>query len=175
MTKLLENDTILLRALEPDDLELLYRWENDTELWKFGAGMAPFSRFALRQYIIDAQQDIYHTKQLRLMVVRKTDGVCVGTVDLYDFDAFNGKAGVGILIDTDHQQKGYGVSALALLEEYAFGFLKLHQLYALVPEENAGSVKLFAKAGFRRTATLNEWLSSGKNYRDVVVMQKFGI
>ena len=33
---LLSNDRVRLRALEPEDLELLYRWENDPELWEVG-------------------------------------------------------------------------------------------------------------------------------------------
>lgn len=69
MSKLLQDDTILLRALEPEDLDILYEWENDTDLWKYGSSLSPFSRFALRQYLVYAQQDIYQTKQLRLMIV----------------------------------------------------------------------------------------------------------
>lgn len=33
---LLSNDRVRLRALEPEDLGLLYRWENDPELWEVG-------------------------------------------------------------------------------------------------------------------------------------------
>ena len=34
-TRFLEDEVIRLRALEPEDLELLYRWENDSALWAF--------------------------------------------------------------------------------------------------------------------------------------------
>ena len=30
----LENKKIKLRALEPEDLDFLYKWENDTKFWK---------------------------------------------------------------------------------------------------------------------------------------------
>ena len=30
MSQLLSNDIVTLRALEPTDLDILYRWENDT-------------------------------------------------------------------------------------------------------------------------------------------------
>ena len=42
----LENETIRLRALEPEDLELLYRWENNPELWSLGNTMSPYSRYS---------------------------------------------------------------------------------------------------------------------------------
>ena len=46
--KWLENDTIRLRALEPEDLDLLYAWENDTSLWEFGSTLVPYSRYVDR-------------------------------------------------------------------------------------------------------------------------------
>ena len=64
-------DTLFLRPLEPEDLDLLYQWENDTRLWKNGSTLTPFSRFALRQYLADARQDIYQARQLRMMIVEK--------------------------------------------------------------------------------------------------------
>ena len=32
---LLQNDIIALRALEPEDLELFYVWENNAEYWQY--------------------------------------------------------------------------------------------------------------------------------------------
>jgi diamine N-acetyltransferase len=93
-------------------------------------------------------------------------------VDLYDFDAFHQKAGVGILIDRAYQQGGFATSALALLEKYAFDFLKLHQLYAFVPKTNTSSLKLFEKAGFIHAAILKDWISWQHSFEDAIVMQK---
>ena len=33
---MLEGSNILLRAVEPDDLDFLYRCENDTSVWRYG-------------------------------------------------------------------------------------------------------------------------------------------
>ena len=43
MSQLLSNDIITLRALEPTDLDTLYRWENDTTLWAVSDTVAPYS------------------------------------------------------------------------------------------------------------------------------------
>lgn len=65
---LLENHQIKLRAVEPEDLDLLYSWENETTLWIHGNTLAPYSKLVLRQYINDAlEMDIYQSKQLRLI------------------------------------------------------------------------------------------------------------
>ena len=81
---LLENEILKLRAVEPDDLEMLYIWENDPQLWLVGNTRQPLSKFALKQYIIDTHKDIYESRQLRLMIVEKKNNQTIGTVDLYD-------------------------------------------------------------------------------------------
>ena len=66
----LENDTLRLRALEPEDLDILYKWENDTNLWWVGCTTEPYSRYILKEYIAYSDKTIYEKKQLRLMIVR---------------------------------------------------------------------------------------------------------
>jgi|SRR5690554_3423625 diamine N-acetyltransferase len=172
MNKLLENNQIGLRAPEPEDLDILYLWENDTSLWEYGASITPYSRFDLKQYLIDNKHDIYIDKQLRLIVVNKSDGATIGAVDLYDFEPFHRRAGVGILIDSNYRGQGYGLMALRIVEEYAFNFLNLKQLYAMIPENNKGSIELFTKAEYTHTGNLSNWLSKGNSFESVLVMQK---
>ena len=40
-----------LRAIEPEDLDLLYRIENDVKLWNVGITNVPYSRYALHDYV----------------------------------------------------------------------------------------------------------------------------
>ena len=56
--------------MEPEDLDLLYRIENDRELWDVGVTNVPYSRYSLYQYISDATGDIYADRQVRLVVER---------------------------------------------------------------------------------------------------------
>lgn len=39
---LLRDDLIQLRAIEPEDLDVLYRWENNADWWEVGDTLAPF-------------------------------------------------------------------------------------------------------------------------------------
>lgn len=172
MKKILENNILHLRAPEPEDLDQLYRWENDTTLWEYGASITPYSRFALKQYLIDSKQDLYTDKQLRLMIVIKETGEITGAVDLYDFDPFHKRAGVGILIDKKFRKQGYGLQSLKLLEEYAFNLLKFKLLYAIIPENNIGSRKLFKKAGYSESGILNDWLSTGNRFENAIITQR---
>jgi len=60
--KPLSNNKITLRALEPDDVELLYRWENDSAVWKVSNTKIPVSKFILASYIKSADRDIWKAK-----------------------------------------------------------------------------------------------------------------
>ena len=50
---------IRLRAIEPEDLDLLYQIENDRSLWNVGATNVPYSRYTLHDYIATSNDDIY--------------------------------------------------------------------------------------------------------------------
>ena len=68
MADQLKNNLVRLRALEPEDVDILYRWENDIDVWKVSNTIAPFSKYILRQFIENQKYDIYETKQLRLII-----------------------------------------------------------------------------------------------------------
>lgn len=172
---LLNNNTLQLRALEPEDLNTLYLWENTTSLWVQGNSLAPYSRMALRKYINETQlTDIYESKQLRLMITLKDSKESVGVIDLYDFDIRNSRAGVGILIDSSFRNKGYASQALEITHKYAFDFLGLHQLYAHILESNTASLKLFANAGYKQTGILKDWVQTKKGtFEDVHIVQLY--
>lgn len=172
MIPLLENNNIRLRATEPEDLELLYQWENDTRQWHLGNATAPFSRYTLRQYLAESNQDIYSDRQLRLMITLREQERTIGAADLYDLDPFHLRAAVGILVEAEERQQGYGLQALQLLEEYAFRFLHLRQLYAFVPTTNQASARLFEKAGFGVVGVLKEWIRDDDSFTGVTVMQR---
>lgn len=169
----LSGKTVYLRAVEPEDLDTLYRYENDPLLWPYGNTLAPYSRFALQEYLKHAQDDIFQTRQLRLMIVRSDDDRPVGIIDLFDFEPHHARAAVGILVFPGEQHRGIGSEALELLSDYAFGVLHLHQLYAHIPESNTLSRRLFSRCGYTECGRLNEWLRTApQQYENVIVVQK---
>lgn len=171
--RLLETKKIRLRALEPSDVELLYQWENNTEIWNVGSTITPFSRQTIRDFIESASQtDIYAAKQLRLMIDDKESGKTVGTIDLFEFDAHNRRAGIGIFVDEPFQQKQLATNALECLLTYCKSMLLLHQVYVDIPTDNSASIKLFTNAGFSEVGVKKDWLFCESKFKDVVVMQK---
>ena len=159
-----------LRALEPEDLELMYGWENDMQIWRVSGTVAPFSRHVLSRLIEEQQFDIYATRQMRLVI--EHDGQAVGAVDLFEFDPHNRRAGVGIIVDSQHRAQGLGHDALKALEQYARQTLHLHQLWCSITVDNEASLKLFRKVGYVECGLRREWILTSDGALDEILMQK---
>ncbi|WP_242119325.1 GNAT family N-acetyltransferase [Aestuariivivens sediminicola] len=153
----LKGEHIFLRALEPEDLELIFSIENNETFWEISNTQTPYSRYMIKQYLDQAHKDIFEVKQLRL-VISNYDREAMGLIDIFDYDFKNARAGVGILIkDENNRSRGYGKEALKILMNYCFSHLNLHQLYCNVSEDNEASLKLFASLGFRKVGLKRDW------------------
>jgi len=132
----LQGTHINLRALEPEDLEFLFKTENNESFWEVSHTKTPFSKYILKQYLENAHLDIYEAKQLRLIIEENETKKPVGMIDLFDFNPQHKRAGIGILIHENYQQNGFASEALTLLMKYCFTHLNLHQLYANITSDN---------------------------------------
>ena len=165
-------EELVLRALEPEYIDLLYRWENNMEIWEVSNTLTPFSKHQLRKYIEQAQLDVFQSKQLRLIIESAESAQTVGMIDLFDFDAFHQRGGVGIIIHQDYRQRGYAFDALNSFAEYCFSNLALKQLYANISESNKASIRLFEKAGFDLIGIKKAWRKTKDGFEDERLYQR---
>lgn len=167
---MLKGENIRLRALEPNDIETLYQWENDTSIWKVSQTMAPFSKHILTQYLANAHQDIFTAKQLRLIIEKA--GEAIGTIELFDFEPIHQRAGVGIWIaDVSEREKGYAKEALQLMISYVFKHLKMNQLYCNISSTNKASVNLFSGLDFMLVGVKKHWNKTDEGWEDELLFQ----
>lgn len=164
---------IRLRALEPEDLALLYTIENDPQLWHVAASPGPFSRYALRRYLSEQPQDFFTSGELRLVIESERSGEVLGVIDLTGHSAADRRAEVGIALLSEQRGKGYGAAALMELEEYACRFLQIRMLYVLVSASaHPACLRLFLSAGYEETAVLPAWHRGLHGYEDVHLLMK---
>lgn len=161
-----------LRPVEPEDLELLLKWENDRDQWEVSSTIAPYSRAIMKDYVDNAHLTIYQTGQLRMIIEEKKDEVAIGTADLFDFDPFHQRVGVGLLIaEPAYRNQGLAGETLTLLQEYCFKHLDLNQLYSNIITDNSYSLQLFEKAGFKISGRKARWIRRGEEYKDELFLQ----
>ena len=156
MAKMLSQGKVALRALEPDDLNILYRWESEADAWTSSNTVAPYSRHLLWEYLKTYDADIFKTKELRMIITNGEEPV--GTLDVFNLDMRNRRAEVGIFVDAAHRGVGVGETALQIAKRYAREVLGLNQIYATVACRNHLALNVFRNAGFAETAELTEWL-----------------
>ena len=163
---------IKLRKIEPSDLPFLYQWENDATMWADSDTHNPLSRHDLHQYIENTTGDIYRDGHLRLIVERRDERGEVREIlcciDLFDFDARNRKAAIGMYIAPEARGQGVGKQAVQLLLDYAFGFLHLRMVYAIISVHNTACSHIFEQMGFTPSSPLANWTLEG----DAILWQK---
>ena len=116
-----------LRAIEPEDLDVLYGIENDTRLWNVSVTNVPYSRYTLYEYVANSKNDIYSDRQVRMMI-ENGEGNVIGIVDIINFEPKHLRAEIGIVIKDEFRNKGYAKATLFNISEYSLKVLHLHQL-----------------------------------------------
>ena len=164
----LKNETLRLRALEESDLNLLYDWENDSNNWLYTSTLMPYSKHTLLEYIRNCQTDIFALETLKL-VIELTDGTAVGTLDVFNIDHFNGRAELGVFVDSKYRGHGYATVAYNLFKDYAFGYLGWVNLYSIVPITNSPMHAVMHRTGFISSGTLKKWIRVSREHEDAVV------
>jgi diamine N-acetyltransferase len=181
-----------LRAIEPTDVDKLYLWENNPEIQQAGGVRAPMSRHQLWEYANNYDANPFSAGQLRLIIELKptADGsqatdsqnkataeggqqptVC-GVVDLYDVDAVNLRAMVGIMVAPQYRYRGIASGALTLLEAYCRDLLGLHSLGAEVAADNQPSLALFSRCAYSHVGTRPQWYRRRDRFVDAHLLQK---
>lgn len=167
---------MLLRPLEPEDLELLYSIENDEDLWNCSNADSPYSHYVLKKYIAEAAS-IHECGQLRLAIDITLDNTnntshTIGLIDLTNYNALAARAEVGITLLKEYRGKGYGTKALQLIEKFAVERLRIHSLHAYVSPHNTSSMQLFEKSNYKMIAKLPDWHYNKGKYEEIALFLK---
>lgn len=167
----LKNKNISLRALEKEDLAYLYQLENNESARQHNDNPMPLSKHVLKSFILNADKDIFQTRQLRLVIEHNEKCEPIGMIDLFNFSPQHSKAEVGIWIDEDYRDQGFASEALENMCKFAFDTLHINQLFCFIEKNNTKSIKLFKKHNFESKGLLSQWIKSPKGYHDAYILQ----
>lgn len=109
----------------------------------------------MQDYIASSSGDIYRDGQLRL--IAEKDGVTVGCIDLFDLDIRNRRAALGMYVAKGSRGQGIGREMVEELEKYAFSFLRLRVLYAVIAVRNTPCRQLYQSLGYEPSSVLSHW------------------
>lgn len=167
-------NNIRLRAVEPEDADLLYDVESDSSQWKANGMMAPLSRHLLLQYALSYTASPEKEGQLRLIAEASENDIpfVVGVVDIFEIDTVNGNASVAIYIIPKYRNSGYGTLCLEIISRYCLHILNLNVIIARISEVNPASRRMFEKASFVMSGSIPEFFRDEDGNHSLLIMYR---
>jgi len=162
-------ERILLRALEPEDMEMLRDTVNDPEIERMVVGWSfPVSRAQQLEWYERVKKDRDH---LRLAIEIKETGEAIGLATLGPIDWKNRKAFHGIKLKSDAPKgQGYATEAVFLIMKYAFEELQLNRLDGSILEYNVPSQRLYEKCGWKVEGRVRQSVFKGNAFHDQITV-----
>lgn len=105
------------------------------------------------------------------IVLASTQAV-IGNAMMFSFDWNAKHAEIGYVFHKGYWGKGYGTECVALMDEFAFGVLQLHKLYASAAAANTGSARILEKNGYQLEGRLKDHYFIDGQYDDALLFGK---
>lgn len=159
---------VRLRAVRTDEAPDVLRIFGDPEATRYWSH-APLETMAEAEaYVADM---VRNAEQRRLFqwVIARPDDRFIGTVTLFQWDRTNRRAEVGYMLDPAEQGRGLATDAVRAVLSFGFDVLGLHRVEADTDPDNAPSMRLLERLGFRREGYFRERWYIGGRYLDSVM------
>lgn len=163
----LYGEKVLLRAMEPEDMEMFRDMINDPEIERMVGGWSfPVSRTSQMKWYERVDGD---RNNLRFTIQLQDSGQAVGMISLTGIDWKNREGVYGIkLCSKAPKRQGIARDAVWAMMQYAFEELQLHRLTGEVLSYNAASAALWEGCGSKREGLKRQAIFKGGTYHDVI-------
>ena len=164
-----QGQKIRLRASEPEDWEIHYEWNQDTDMprnlyyiW------FPESQAALKKGF--AEGALKRPENDRFdMVIETLAGGFAGFIGAHTLEPRNGTFKYGLAVVPDQQRKGYASEAVNILLRHYFDELRYQKVTVHVFSFNEASIKLHERLGFQLEGRLRRMIYSGGQFHDELI------
>jgi len=161
---------VYLRPAERADLPLFVDWLGDWRTTRTLAMRAPVSLAAEERWF-EGMQERQGASDYLFVACLLEDDRPVGNCGLHEISAFDGSAGLGIVIGRPEDRgRGYGSDALRALLGFGFGALRLERVWLDVHADNDGAQRVYERVGFVREGVLRHALFRDGRHLDLVRM-----
>jgi RimJ/RimL family protein N-acetyltransferase len=167
---MLHGEKVLLRAIQAEDLPLLWAFNNDLEVELAGGGDPPMPQ-SLARLEAEMRSQVGSGGRDDASFVIEANGACIGQCALFAFDATSQRAELGITVgNKDYWGKGYGREAVELLLLYGFHYRNLRKIMLNVHAVNQRAIRAYLACGFVEEGRLRKHVWCNGTYDDLVIM-----
>ena len=165
-----QDHLVRLRAAEPDDWELLWRWNQDSDLLRHLEHVhPPQSQAAVRRWLEETATRQPKDDEFGA-TIENLAGEPVGGLGTHHCDPGNGTFSYGLSIAREHRRRGYARAALGLVLRYFFEERRYRKAWVHVYSFNEASLHLHEHLGFQREGRLRQMLFTQGRYHDIIVL-----
>ena len=160
---------VILRAIEREDLPLLWQWSNDPEIQDcLGGWHFPSSTSIMDKWFERIQSDELNQR----FAIVTPEQALIGTANLVDINWKDRNAFHGMLIgDKDNRSKGYGTETVMAIMRYCFEELGLERLDTSIIEYNASSHRWdIGKCGWNEEGRKRNWYWRKNRFWDKLIV-----
>lgn len=168
--RVLETERILLKPIEPEDLNFLMELRWKAEIVEHIIHNPISSRMQQNWY-----ENVMKSGDLVLSIFykdekNKTKTTLIGTIGLYDFNYRHQRATLkSMRILPEYQGKNIGLEATDLLMDYGFNVLNLNKICCDLFEDNMARLKGLIKLGFKKEGTLRKHYFHNGKFKDAAI------
>ena len=165
-------DGIELIPIEMEDINILNKWKNDEEIFKYlGGGYRPTSISQQKKWIESMTENTLENQRYMILNEEKQK---VGFIGLYGISLIHRTCTWGIYIgEKKCWGKGIASRAYKALENYAKEYLNIRKIKLEVVKENEKALKSYEKLGFNICGEFKQDRFIKGEYKDVLFMEKF--
>jgi RimJ/RimL family protein N-acetyltransferase len=144
-----ETERLTLRRFTTEDAPFILELLNDPAFLRFVGDKGVRTLKDARQYLVDGPLASYEQLGFGLyLVALKTTHEPIGMCGLIKRDTLE-DVDIGFAFLPEFRRRGYGFEAAAAVKDYALKVLGLKLLLAITNQDNAGSIRVLEKMGFK--------------------------
>jgi RimJ/RimL family protein N-acetyltransferase len=168
-------EKVALGPVRRDMLPLYERWMNDWEVTRGVGRVGPFTTEEEVEWYERASKQSSETVHFNIYELGPEGSPTylrpIGTAGLHDINYRHSKGVFGIMIgEKDAWGKGYGTEVAALMLDYGFNVLGLHNISLKVFSFNQYAIRAYERAGFKLAGNVREsHFLFGKRYDDIIM------
>ena len=161
----IETPRLRLRKVFRADVDDLLKATEDARVTKYEP-WGPYDRDETVQMVENIQAQLESGLCTEWAVERKEDARVLGLIHLNKIDFFHRSAEVGYWLARACWGQGYATECLKALTVYGLETLRMDEIVAVCHPDNAASLRVLEKAGYRYQKTLSAYISLRGNTAD---------
>ena len=169
----IETPRLLLRELQKEDAEAIFRIFSDPEVMKY-SDMDMFTRLEQAQFMIERQRHRFEQKEhFRWGIALKDSDIIIGTGGYVAWNRMWHNAELGYDLAKPYWGQGIMTEAVRAMIQFGFEHMELHRIEAEVMPENTASVRLLHKLDFQEEGVLRERSFWKDEFHDLAMFALF--